>query len=96
MIVKLYIIFELFFSTAPPSYAECVSGRVNVRDEDDNEYTRGDLNWAPTYTYYTWNPPPGQQLPPSYTELAQSGFAQSSTSMPIPQEIYPPPNPPKQ
>ncbi|XP_025076865.1 arrestin domain-containing protein 3-like isoform X2 [Pomacea canaliculata] len=38
----------------PPSYSECVLGKVNVKDEDDNEYTHGVLEYAPVYTYYDW------------------------------------------
>ncbi|XP_064605367.1 arrestin domain-containing protein 3-like [Liolophura sinensis] len=38
----------------PPSYAECVSGKVNIRDEEDNEYTGGNLEYTPRYTYYNW------------------------------------------
>lgn len=45
----------MFFSiSAPPSYSECVLGKVNVKDEDDNEYTHGVLEYAPVYTYYDW------------------------------------------
>ena len=39
-------------------------GKSDVRDEDDNQYTRGDLSWSPTYAYYTWDPPAGTQLSP--------------------------------
>lgn len=44
----------LFFFSAPPSYNECVFGKVNVKEEDDNEHTRGALDFAPVYTYYDW------------------------------------------
>lgn len=40
----------------PPSYAECVFGKVSVGDdEDDNEHMGGDKNFAPSYTYYDWS-----------------------------------------
>ncbi|KAK6180223.1 hypothetical protein SNE40_012415 [Patella caerulea] len=39
----------------PPSYAECAFGKVNIREESDNEHTRGNLDYAPVYTYYNWN-----------------------------------------
>ncbi|KAL3865646.1 hypothetical protein ACJMK2_043012 [Sinanodonta woodiana] len=39
----------------PPSYAECVFGKVSTRDGDDNEYTMGDKDYAPVYTYYDWS-----------------------------------------
>lgn len=38
----------------PPSYNESVFGKVNVKDDDDSEHTRGDLDYAPVYTYYDW------------------------------------------
>ena len=45
----------LYFSVpAPPSYNESVFGRVNVKDDDDDEHTRGNLDYAPAYTYYDW------------------------------------------
>ena len=40
---------------APPSYAECVFGKVNIKEENDNEYTKGDLSYAPVYNYYSWD-----------------------------------------
>ena len=45
--------YLLSFS-APPSYNKSVFGKVNVKDEDDNEHTRGNLDYAPVYTYYDW------------------------------------------
>ncbi|XP_025077865.1 uncharacterized protein LOC112554340 [Pomacea canaliculata] len=42
----------------PPSYNECFFGKVNVKDEDDDEHTRGALDFAPMYTYYNWGYPP--------------------------------------
>lgn len=45
----------LCFVAAPPSYAECVFGKVAVAEEDDNEYTKGDKDFAPVYTYYDWS-----------------------------------------
>ncbi|XP_053405237.1 arrestin domain-containing protein 3-like isoform X2 [Mercenaria mercenaria] len=35
----------------PPSYRECVLGRVDTMDEDE-QYAAGDRNFAPAYTYY--------------------------------------------
>ncbi|XP_041373505.1 arrestin domain-containing protein 3-like [Gigantopelta aegis] len=50
----------------PPSYSECVFGKVNIKDEGDDEHTRGNLDYAPVYTYYDWGhtpsaPPPEPQ-----------------------------------
>ncbi|ESP05157.1 hypothetical protein LOTGIDRAFT_227836 [Lottia gigantea] len=39
----------------PPSYAECNFGQVDIRDETDNEHTRGNMQYTPIYTYYNWN-----------------------------------------
>lgn len=39
----------------PPSYSECVFGKTNIRDEDDSEHTRGEMDYAPAYTYYDWS-----------------------------------------
>ncbi|XP_046581080.1 arrestin domain-containing protein 3-like [Haliotis rubra] len=37
---------------SPPSYEECVFGRVNIKDKDDTDYTQGDLVFTPMYAYY--------------------------------------------
>ncbi|KAL8602260.1 hypothetical protein ACOMHN_022773 [Nucella lapillus] len=37
-----------------PSYNESVFGKVNVKDDDDNDHTRGNLEYAPVYPYYDW------------------------------------------
>ena len=49
-------IFILLFCSfsAPPTYTESVLGKVNVKEDDDNEHTRGNMEWAPAYTYYDW------------------------------------------
>ncbi|KAK3780535.1 hypothetical protein RRG08_032010 [Elysia crispata] len=41
----------------PPSYGECVTGRVDIRDQSD-AHTYGDLSYAPVYTYYNWGHTP--------------------------------------
>ncbi|XP_076110982.1 arrestin domain-containing protein 17-like [Mytilus galloprovincialis] len=38
----------------PPSYAECVFGKVDLK-EDDDKHTTSYTNWAPAYTYYDWS-----------------------------------------
>ena len=35
-------------------------GKVDIHEEGDNQYTHGDMNYAPIYTYYSWNQNPGQ------------------------------------
>ncbi|XP_019637119.1 PREDICTED: arrestin domain-containing protein 3-like [Branchiostoma belcheri] len=43
---------------APASYMQSVFGESNIRDDDDNEYIRGTLNYAPKYPYYNWSQHP--------------------------------------
>jgi len=44
---------DVWCSVAPPSYEECTrAGRVDIREERDNEYIRGELNWCPKYPMY--------------------------------------------
>jgi hypothetical protein len=38
----------------PPSYAECVFGKVDMKDDDDGKHTTYS-SWAPSYTYYDWS-----------------------------------------
>ena len=53
----------------PPTYAESISGAVNLWDDDDDdndspEENMGDLTYTPMYTYvYNYRPPP------AYTEV---------------------------
>ena len=61
-----------------PTYAIDVFGKVDVHDDDDNEYTKGDMSWAPTYPYYSWGNPdtgsePGPRSPPDVMVPAQPG-----------------------
>lgn len=55
---QFIIVNNNFFLPAPPSYSECVFGKVNVKDEGDSQYTRGVLEFAPVYTYYDWGHQP--------------------------------------
>ncbi|RWS07737.1 arrestin domain-containing protein-like protein [Dinothrombium tinctorium] len=49
----------------PPSYAECISGSVDIRDDDDGDIM-GDTLFTPMYTYVNaFELPP----PPSYSEV---------------------------
>ena len=47
--------FYLSVTAPPPSYAECAFGRQDIRDENHDEHTSGDTNWAPAYPYYDWS-----------------------------------------
>ncbi|XP_019631446.1 PREDICTED: arrestin domain-containing protein 3-like [Branchiostoma belcheri] len=42
----------------PPSYAECETGKANIKDSEDSEYTMGNMDFAPKYTYYDWSKHP--------------------------------------
>ncbi|KAJ8302419.1 hypothetical protein KUTeg_018815 [Tegillarca granosa] len=65
---------------APPSYEECVFGKVNVRDENDDEHTSGQMAWAPAYPFYDWSqhssqtyggfaPDVARPAPPDYNQI---------------------------
>ncbi|XP_064609279.1 arrestin domain-containing protein 3-like [Liolophura sinensis] len=41
----------------PPSYAECVGGKVNIRGTENWEHTRGNEEYSPQYPYYDWGTP---------------------------------------
>ncbi|XP_077866554.1 uncharacterized protein LOC102808143 [Saccoglossus kowalevskii] len=38
----------------PPSYEALFSGKTNIRDKDDDEYTHGQMEFTPRYVYYNW------------------------------------------
>lgn len=44
--------FENYPEAPPPQYSELFSGPVSIKGDDDNDYTMGNLNYAPVYTYY--------------------------------------------
>ena len=50
----------------PPSYEECTTvGQVDIREEEDNEYIRGELSWRPKYPMYRQlSEPQGASAPP--------------------------------
>ena len=52
---------------APPSYEECTTvGRVDIREDDDNEFVRGELSWCPKYPMYRQlSVPQGASAPPT-------------------------------
>lgn len=52
---------------APPSYAECVFGGVDIRDDEDDPETTGDMMFTPMYTYV--NNYEFRQPPPPYSPL---------------------------
>ncbi|KAL4228239.1 hypothetical protein ACF0H5_013672 [Mactra antiquata] len=46
------------FDMPPPSYQECVLGKVDTTDADDKHAT-GNMSFAPAYSYYDWMSHPG-------------------------------------
>lgn len=38
----------------PPTYAECMIGPQNIQDEEDNEYTQGNMEFVPRYPMYNF------------------------------------------
>jgi len=45
--------FSSYPSLPPPTFAESVFGVTDMKDEDENEYTGGNFNFAPRYVTYT-------------------------------------------
>ncbi|XP_041368772.1 arrestin domain-containing protein 2-like [Gigantopelta aegis] len=39
----------------PPTYEECVFGKVAIIEKDDNDHTKVEMNFAPHYIYYNWD-----------------------------------------
>ncbi|CAH1797054.1 unnamed protein product [Owenia fusiformis] len=64
----------------PPTYAETISGAVNLYDDDDDEDHRGamgELTFTPMYTYvYDYR----YRAPPAYTEMDPHPRARSASS----------------
>ena len=50
----------------PPSYAEAVGGLVNIADGDSDQFTRGELEYAPMYPFVMTLVPSAP--PPPYSE----------------------------
>ena len=61
------------YLTEPPTYAESMTGAVDIRDEDDDQPgTMGDLMFTPMYTYvYDYR----YRSPPAYSEVGQSSHS---------------------
>jgi len=53
MCQSFQLLFKRCLFAALPTYEECMMmGHVDIREEDDNEYIRGELSWAPKYPMY--------------------------------------------
>ncbi len=51
---------------APPTYAECINGSVDIGDDEDGDII-GDTRFTPMYAYvHDYNP---TQPPPAYSEV---------------------------
>ena len=55
MILNAFNLWTCVSLPAPPTYAESAMGRVFTKEDDDDEHTTGNSNYAPVYTYYNWN-----------------------------------------
>ena len=64
--------------TEPPTYAECMTGAVDIRDEDDDlQGTMGDLMFTPMYAYvYDYR----YRSPPAYSEVRNNNNNKNSTA----------------
>ena len=62
---------ELFFLSAPPSYAECILGGASIQDDEDNsDGMMGDTNFTPMYPVV-----PNYQYPTVYAPPPQGAYA---------------------
>ncbi|XP_046549336.1 arrestin domain-containing protein 3-like [Haliotis rubra] len=59
-------------SQPTPTYAESTFGKVNIRDVDDTEYTKGDTDYAPMYAYYNEGSRAEPSAPPQYLDASTS------------------------
>ena len=84
----MHMVMKVILSiTAPMSYGTSAFGNTDCKDEEDNEHTRGELAWAPNYTFYTWDPPPGAPpAPPQGTSKGTTAGAKP-VSQPTPVSI---------
>ena len=62
-----YVLSSESVCTEPPTYAECMTGAVDIRDEDDDQQgTMGDMMFTPMYAYvYDYR----YRSPPAYSEV---------------------------
>ncbi|KAK3097174.1 hypothetical protein FSP39_007115 [Pinctada imbricata] len=44
-----------FFNSLSVTYSDSIFGSVSIKEDDDPEYTRGNLHFTPVYTFYIWN-----------------------------------------
>lgn len=51
----MWYISPFVYLTVPSLYADSIFDKVSIRDEDDDEYIRGELHYAPKYIYYFWD-----------------------------------------
>lgn len=68
------------YEIAPPSYEECVFGRVFIKDDDDNDQTMGQLDFAPVYPTYRRNGPGLRQALAGITEQPTSSNEASTSN----------------
>jgi hypothetical protein len=49
-----YIFWYLLFVTAPATFSESMFGPKNIKDAGDNQYTQGNLEYAPRYPVFNF------------------------------------------
>ena len=86
-----FVFFSLCYIVPPPSYQESVFGKVDMHEEGDTEYTMGNMNWAPTYPYYTWNNPQADAAAQQQAYPAPAGQTMAQPYPPPAGQAYPPP-----
>ena len=80
-------------------------GKVDIHDDDDNEHTMGEREWAPAYVYYSSaneaSAPPGEIIPGTSFGMpsapppgSEQGYAPPAGQayMPPAGQAYPPPH----
>ncbi|XP_055354041.1 arrestin domain-containing protein 3-like [Paramacrobiotus metropolitanus] len=71
---------------APPTYAECIGGPVNILDDEDDEAQMfGCTSFTPMYTY-VYDHPTGYAPPPPYSTSAVDATAVEVAVRPAPED----------
>lgn len=66
-IIAIWYYFYFLPFSAPPSYEECFGGRSNIKEETDNDFTKGEMEFAPRYTYYDLSQQPQISSQPRFS-----------------------------
>lgn len=52
--IEKIILLYLLFVTAPATFSESMFGPKNIKDAGDNQYTQGNLEYAPRYPVFNF------------------------------------------